>query len=73
MASLNEVEQSFTHAGVIITLGTSAIVFSEEDTKPDMSFIIEPTSKLEAHTFALMLRRAARRLEGIGENLPEVR
>lgn len=72
MASLNEVEQSFRHLNVTVTLGLEDVWFHDPEDE-SRSYVLRPSTTEDAHTYALMLRRAARRLEGIGESLKAAR
>lgn len=57
------VRQSFEHAGFRVELLDTGVSFQ------DYSLSLTPVNPEEAHAWAMMLRKSARRLEEIGKNL----
>ena len=62
------VTQTFGHGDKEVNLYEDAVFIQCDRTKEGVWF--DPTGQDEAHGWALMLRRAARRLEEIGKGLP---
>lgn len=58
------IEQEFHHAGLKLSLQSDKVQMN------DYTVILEPANQDEAHAWAMMLRKAARRLEEIGKVLP---
>lgn len=58
------VSQSFGHAGFKVELLEKSVSLG------DYTIWLMPMSAEDAHSWAMMLRRAARRLEEIGKGLP---
>jgi len=56
------IEQDFSHKGFQVTLQTDGVWF-------DLWVHLAPKTQDEAHAWAMMLRKSARRLEEIGRGL----
>lgn len=59
------VTQKFEYAGLEFILEAKRVIIQDEDHKGGL--ILEPTDQDSAHSQAMLLRRAARRLEEIGK------
>lgn len=72
------VKQDFVHHGFNVSLGDSTVQLANgvkwDVDSGSLSYSaeiqLEPSCRDEAHCWALMLRRAARRLEEIGKAMP---
>ena len=66
------VTQDFKHNFIGVFLDHKDVMIYEEQIGGEENTIsLSPKSSSDAHSWALMLRRAARRLEEIGKGLPD--
>lgn len=59
------VTQQFKHGSLEVTLEADGVQFNE------FLLWLRPKKQEDAHNWAMMLRRAARRLEEVGKGLPQ--
>lgn len=67
------VEQVFTHCEKRFHLLNNAVFMQDKadgDPQGSPGLWLEPSTQSEAHGWAMMLRKSARRLEEIGKGLP---
>ncbi len=63
------VRQRFEMDGVRVTLDEHDVEIKIQDGPIPVAIVLEPDTQQEAHGYAMLLRRAARRLEEIGRGL----